>query len=452
MTTSDNNDFNDCTEGTNTTYVEVAPTSRWKEFLYNDSNIKAVLLFVGICTINLISVFNFELGYWYFVEPIGGNLPSIVNLSVYLVGFVFLTVYTIMCCRKRLVKQLTGITAAFAVVALGSIITSGIFFPIFNALSLVLSFITNSPDHESGFSVLIAYILNFFAVILYAFLTGYAINHERKKHRLSLGKITALMSVVSIVFLVVYGFAYAKYEYEWFNEEYYIESPRESYTSVITEEQRELYSDIKIGDDTKETEHSLTEKGFVKQNKNYEDYIWDCLFPYYVRDYLLEKNPENTNENNYAIYCYAYEMEEPESFDDVISCIVISYDNNGKINYKLFIPDANGCNLDGFYMNYNHGEQAQKWYDNIKNGDNSASTLEFIRSTGAIIFEDEKYVNGTKENTYKIILQCYYPYEPEFIRFLFGIAPDDELYFFDIEVTAEDGKISEKYTTEQFFD
>ena len=55
-------------------------------------------------------------------------------------------------------------------------------------------------------------------------------------------------------------------------------------------------------------------------------------------------------------------------------------------------------------MNYTHGEETQKWYDNIKSGDNTEAALEFIRSTGATIFEDEKYVNGVKENTYKIIL------------------------------------------------
>ncbi len=452
MSIYDNKYFNKTIEETSTTYVESAPKKPWKKFLYKDSNIKAVLLFVGVCTVNAISVFGFELGYFYFVEPIGGNLPSIVNLLFYLIFAIFLTVYTIMCCRKRLVKQLTGITAAFGVVALGTIITSGIFFPIFNALSLVLSYITNSPDHESGFIVLLGFILNFIAVILYAFLTGYAINHERKKHRLSLGKITAIMSVVSVAFLVVYGFAYAKYEYEWFNEEYYMESPRESYTSVITEEQRKLYSDIKIGDDTEETEHSLTEKGFVKQDKNYEDYIWDCLFPYYVRDYLLEKNPENTNGNNYAIYCYTQEMEEPYNWDNITSCIVIAYDSTDKVNYKLFIPDTDSISMDGYYMNYNHGEEAQKWYENIKNGNDTDSILEFIRGTGAIIFEDEKYVNGAKENTYKIILQCYYPYEPEFAEFLFGMGADSENYSYDFEITAEEGKISGKQISEQFFD
>lgn len=452
MSIYDNKDFNEYTEAMNTTYAESPLASRWKDFLYNDSNIKAVLLFIGICTINIISVFHFELGYFYFVESIGGNLPSIVNLLFYLVFAVFLITYTIMCCRKRLVKQLTAITAAFGVIALGTIITSGIFFPIFNALSLVLCFITNNPDHESSFIALIPFILNFITVILYAFLTGYAINHERKSHRLSLGKITALMSVASVVFLVIYGFAYAKYEYPCFNEEYYIESSEDSYNSVITAEQRNLYSDIKIGDNVVITEKTLTENGFTKQDKSYESFIWDCLYPYYVDDYLKEKNPENTNGINYAIYCYTQEMEEPDNWDNVTSGIIIAYDSTDKVNYKLFIPNTDSISMDGFYMNYDHGEEAQKWYDNIKTGDDSESTLEFIRGTGAIIFEDEKHVNGTKENTYKIILKCYYPYEPEFVRFLFGIYPDDEHYFYDFEITAQNGKITEKVAAEDFFD
>ena len=244
MSDYNNNDYNEQTDGMNASYVESPPASRWKKFLYTDSTSKAILLFIGVCTLNAISVFPFELGYWYFVEPIGGHLPSIVNLLFYLVFAVFLIVYTIMCCRKRLVKQLTGITTAFGVIALGTIITSGIFFPIFIALSLVLCFITNSPDHESGITVLIAYILNFVAVILSTFLTGYAIKHERKRHCLSLSKITVILSVVSLAFLVLYGFAYAKYEYQWVSEEYYAESSEDSYNSVITAEQRKLYSVI----------------------------------------------------------------------------------------------------------------------------------------------------------------------------------------------------------------
>ena len=143
-------------------------------------------------------------------------------------------------------------------------------------------------------------------------------------------------------------------------------------------------------------------------------------------------------------------MDETGVWDDITSCIVIAYDDNGKIIYKLFIPDTNSFSMDGYYMNYTHGEKTQKWYNNINIGDDSESALKFIRSTGATIFEDEKYVNGVKENTYKIILQCYYPYEPQFVEFLFGISPDDELYFYDFEITAQNGKITEKQMSDMW--
>ena len=55
-----------------------------------------------------------------------------------------------------------------------------------------------------------------------------------------------------------------------------------------------------------------------------------------------------------------------------------------------------------------------------------------------------------EENTYKIILQCYYPYEPQFVEFLFGMGPDDELYFYDFEITAQNGKITEKQMSDMW--
>jgi uncharacterized membrane protein YsdA (DUF1294 family) len=75
-------------------------------------------------------------GYWYFVEPISPGFPSIVFLSFYLIGFIFFTVYTTMCCRHNLKKQLIAITSALGLIALGSVITSGLFYPISNAIGL----------------------------------------------------------------------------------------------------------------------------------------------------------------------------------------------------------------------------------------------------------------------------------------------------------------------------
>ncbi len=451
MCNSDNH-FNDWTkvetvEDGKATFKDICKTI-WNKVIYKDSIIRAVILFITFCAINIISVFDLSLGYWYFVEPLTPVYPSIVELAFYLVGFIFFTVYSIMCCRKKLQKQLIGITAALGTITLGSVITSGLFYPISNAVGLAYSYITNSPDHYADSSGKIAFSINFILLIIYTALVfrSYYKNSdtETKTYRLSLVKITAILSVVSAVLLGVYGFAFAKYEYEWFDEEYYTETSQEYYLAEITSEQRSVYADIKIGDDAKKTENELKQNGFVKQKQNYEDFLWDCLFPYDLDDYLTEKNPENIFTNKYAIYCYSNEMDEPDSWDDIISCIIISYDSNGKINYKLFIPNADGCAIDGYYLDYEHGEQARKWFDNIKKGDNTDSTLEFIRNTGAVIIEDEKYEGEIKINTYKIILQCYYPLEVDFYDFLYDRDAPDKNYSYDFEITTTDDTIAKK--------
>ena len=450
MCNSDNN-FNDWTkvetvEDGKATFKDICKTI-WNKVIYKDSIIRAVLIFIILCTINILSV-ELGWGYWYFVEPISPDFPSIVFLGFYLIGFIFFTVYTIMCCRHNLKKQLIAITSALGLIALGSVITSGLFFPLFNAGGLVLSYITNSSEHESVLWDIIPCILNIAFLIIYTRITFRSYHKisdtETRKYRLSLVKITAILSVVFAGFLVLYGFAFAKYEYECFDEDYYTECPREYYLSEITSEQREIYIDIKIGDDTNLTENNLTEKGFVKQKQNYEDFLFDCLFSYYIDDYLTPKNPENTSSNQYAIYCYTNGMEEPDSWDDIISTIIISYDTNGKINYKLFIPNADGCGIDGYYLDYEHGEQTRKWFDNIKNGENAGNIMDFIKNTGAVIIEDEKYEGEIKVNTYKIILQCYYPLKVDFYDFLYDRDASDKNYSYDFEITTTDDTIAKK--------
>ena len=457
MCNSDNN-FNDWTkvesvEDGKATFKDICKII-WSKVIYKDSIIRAVLLFIALCSINIMFVFDFSLGYWYFVEPLSPVYPSIVELAFCLVGFIFFTVYTIMCCRKKLQKQLIGIIAALGTITLGSVITSGLFYPIANAIGLSYSYITNSPDHYTDFSGKIAFSINFILLIVYTALSyrSYYKNSdtETKKHRLSLVEITAILSVVSVALLGVYGLAFAKYEYEWFDEDYYTECPQEYYLSEITAEQRKIYTDIKIGDDANKTQKELTEKGFIKQKQNYEDFLFDCLFSYYIDDYLTKKNPENTFTNQYAIYCYTNVMEDSDNWDEIISCIIISYDPNGKINYKLFIPNSDGCNIDGYYLDYEHGEQTQKWFDNIKKGDNADSTLEFIRNTGAIIIEDAKYENGIKINTYKIILQCCYPLEVDFYDFLYDRDAANKNYFYDIEIVAIDNVITKKTVSDNY--
>ena len=248
-------------------------------------------------------------------------------------------------------------------------------------------------------------------------------------------------SVVFAGFLVLYGFAFAKHEYEWLNKEYYTETSQEYYLSQITSEQRNVYTSIKIGNNASEAEEKLTEKGFVKQNRNYEDFLFDCLFSYYIDDYLTNKIPENTVANQYSIYCY-------ENQYDITSCIIISYDSNGKINYKLFIPNADGCGIDGYYLDYEHGEQARKWFDDINYGDNADSVMEFIRNTGAFIIEDEKYEGETKINTYKIILQCCYPIEIDLDNDWHIKDFEFKNYFYDIEISATDDTIAKKEISE----
>lgn len=407
-----------------------------------------MLLFITLCSINIIFVFCLGVGYWYFVEPLSPGFPSVVELAFYLIGFIFFTVYTIMCCRKKLQKQLIGITAALGTITLGSVITSGLFYPIANAIGLSYSYITSSPDHHADSSGKIAFSINFILLIAYNALAFHSYykntDTETKKYRLSLVKITAILSVVSVALLGIYGLAFAKYEHEWFDEEYYTETPQEYYLSEITSDQRDVYTHIKIGDNAKKTEKELKKSGFVKQKQNYEDFLWDCLFSYDLDEYLTKKNPENIFANEYAIYCYSNEMDEEDSWDDVDSCIIISYDTKGKINYKLFIPNADGCDIDGYYLDYEHGEQTQKWFDNIKKGDNIDSTLKFIRNTDAFIIEDEKYEGETKINTYKIILQCYYPLEVDFYDFLFNNQADSKNYFYDFEITATNDNIVQK--------
>lgn len=457
MCNSDNN-FNDWTkvesvEDGKATFKDICKII-WNKLIYKDSIIRAVLLFFGLCSINIMLVFDFGLGYWYFVEPLTPVYPSIVELAFYLVGFIFFTVYTIMCCRKKLQKQLIGITAALGTITLGSVITSGLFYPISNAVGLAYSYITNSPDHYADSSGKIAFSINFILLIIYTALAfrSYYKNpdKETRKYRLSLVKITAILSVISAVLLGIYSFAFAKYEYEWFDEEYYTETSQEYYLAEITSEQRNVYADIKIGDDAKKTEKELKQNGFVKQKQNYEDFLFDCLFSYYIDDYLTPKNPENTFTNQYAIYCYTNVMEDSDNWDEIISCIIISYDPNGKINYKLFIPNADGCNIDGYYLDYEHGEQTRKWFDNIKNGENADNIMDFIRNTDAFIIEDEKYEGEIKINTYKIILKCYYPLKVDFYDFLYDRDAANKNYFYDIEIVSTDGTIAKKIISESW--
>lgn len=413
--------------------------------LYIDSTLKGVLLFLSMCTINLLSVSMFGLGYWYLVEPSMQHFPSLTELAVFLTLFIFFTVYTIKCCREKLHKQLTGLSSAYGLMALASFITSGLFYPVFNAGGLVYRYMTNGHASERDLSVFV----NIIVLIVYAIFSFWSLSREcrfrKKPYRLSLNQITVILSIISVFFIVVYGLAYAKYEYSYFDEDMYAESSQETYLSSITSEQKNIYDTINGGDDATQTMEMLTDNGFVKQNINYKKYICDNYrLPFWVKDYLLEKNPESVIKNSeYAIFCYTCGMDDEEDYGDIISSIVISYDSNNKIIYKLFIPDTEGWTVNRSYYNYGHGESTQKWFNNLQNGENSESALEFIRKTDSYIIEDEKYDGDNTLNTYKILMQCHYNFDATFVDFLLGASPDSMDYNFDLEIKAENGTLTD---------
>lgn len=417
------------------------------EVIYKDSYFKAVLLFLGLCTANLLSVMV-GFGYFLLPDPPMYSLPSIAFLFIYLCGFVLITIYSVKCYRQSLYKQLAGITSAMGLISLCSLIISGLFFPIVNAGGLVFRFITNNPNRESDF------ILYFINILFLGFFTStcfIALNKpsgfKKKKPFLSIKRLTILLTVVSTIFLVLYGFAYEKYERWWpyeTKEEWYEETPATNYLSPVTTDQKQVYDTIQVGEDIKEIENELIQKGFVKQETDYEEYIWDCLFPYYARDYLLNQLSENLNNNQYSIYCYTYCMEDKEyDYDDVVGCIILSYDNNNEVNYKMFIPDANGMNFDRMYKNYKHGNEAKTWFENLTTGDNIKDALTFIKTTDAFIIEEEKGYDKRTISIYKIYLNCYYDLDVNFIDFLFDRYPKDVSYYYDFTFKAENGKITE---------
>ena len=406
--------------------------------IYKDSLFKAMLLFFGICIWN-IALVTASLGYMNFVDPVDYELPSVAFLVPVLAVNVFLIVYTIKCVRQKLQKQLLGIIWSFALISLGSFITSGIFFPVINAGKLIIKYITNglypTEGPLSGRDLDIT-IVNIILVILYTALSFRAydkMGFRNKPYRLSLKHITTLLSVICLCFTVVYGFAYAKYE--WSYTQTLNGAKENEFSSDMTTEQKKVFDTIEVGDEIKETEKILTQNGFVRQNKNYADYIDDCYMPFWVDDYLSEKNLENIKEDKYSIYCHTTEQE----YKDLISCVVVSYDVNGRINYKLFVPDVKDIGHIS-YLNYNYGAEMADLSENLQQGDSAESVLDFIRTTGAHIIEDEINKEENTINTYKIYFSCYYPLEPDIFDLIFN-SFDEEEYEYEIEIISENGVI-----------
>ena len=433
------------------------------ESLYKDSELKGVLLFLGMCTVNLLSVSWFGLGYWYFVEPSMHHFPSLMELTAFLAGFVFLTVHTIKCCRQKLNKQLSGMCAAYVVMAFASVITSGLFYPIFNAGYLAYCYITNSPAPERDLAVPV----NIVVLVAYAMISFWSLMSDskprKKPYLLSLKKITAILSFICVCFLTVYGFAYDKYE--WYDATTFTEASEEEYLSNITAEQKKLYETVKFGSDIKEVEKLLTEKGFEKYEGGYESFLSKHLLSFDKKEFM-EMCFEDARVNNCSIYrnilCFCeedelnedyydeYDLEgmfgyydyEEYDFSDIVSFIFVFYDGNGKINHKLYLPNANSS-VGGSYLNFNHGKETEKWFAGLYQGDNCENALEFIRRTGAFIIENDKHTETGTVSTYNIYLDCCYPEKTDVIDFLFGWYPAYIDNSYNFEIKAENGVITD---------
>lgn len=438
------------------------------EAIYKDSTLKGILWFLGLCTLNLLSV-QFGLGYWYFVEPSMHEEPSILWLTVFLSGFVFLITQTVKCCREKLHKQLTGIVSALGVISLGSIITSGLIYPILNAGHLVCCYLTNSPAPETDLAFPVNIIALFIATFICAMSLTRDYRHRTKPYRLSLKAIAVILSVISICFTLVYIPAYTKYEYPYMETSWYDQNnPESEFLSNITTEQFKIYNSIKLGEDARQVKKELKETGFTNENAAYEadtstkelaeflnelypedeseegveKYITSRIFSYEIESYLSSRLVKNVGTNKYVSYYYTTKVEYEDGYDDIISCILISYDNNGKIDYKLYFPDVESHIPDAYYQSNTHGEATLKWFDDLKKGDSTDSALSFIRNTGALIIEDEKRVGENTVSSYKIYLQCLYPLKTNFFDFLLGNPPETIDYSFELDIEAENGKIT----------
>ena len=417
------------------------------ESLYNDSTVKGVLWFVYISAFNLISAAS-SLGYWFLDHNHWTEDASVAELFIYLCNLVFIVTYTVKYYRQNLYKQLKGITFAFVLMAIESIVISGMFFPVFYAGEYVISYIINSPLPESGGFVFIANMIGISVFAFVLFLNTYGKSEQRKKpYLLSLKQITAILSTVCACFLVLYGFAFAKYEFDYdlLSGSLHSETPQEEYLPNITAEQKTLYAAIKCGDDAAEIEKILTANGFEKYSEGMNDYRVYEDFYYFLNfagEDMLSYLKKNINGNFYSLYCYTNIMQEEDEYDDVTSCIIVSYDKNGKISYKMFIPALN-TRPDERYRNYSHGEEIRKWFDNLKKGENTEQSLEFIRSVGSCIIEDERYDENNTSSAYSIEVYCYYNLEPTFIDLIFNRTSGFDEDYYNFAVKAENGIITD---------
>jgi len=422
------------------------------EPLYKDSALKGFLIFLYISAVNLISV-AVSLGYWFLDHNHWTEYPSVFELFLLLCNFVFIVAYTVKCFRCSFYKQLKGIAFAFLTLAVGSLVISGIFFPILEAGYIICCFLTNSHQLEN---IAIVFIVNMvvlgifaFVMIFYIYVGGEDDVPRKKPYLLSVRQITVLLSVFCVCFLAIYGFALAKYEfdYDFFGENLHSETPQDEYISSITSEQRALYAKIQGGDNIAETEKMLASNGFVNQedylNNYYVSYSIEDYFNYYfyLSDYETEYIFSQLKDSEFSFYFYTNEMKEVDyEWDDIVSCIIIAYDNSGKINYKMFIPSAGGENR---YRNYSHGEETRKWFDNLQKGENTEVALEYIRGTDSFIIEDERYNGENSSDTFIIDFWCYHPLEATVTDFLFARSYAYSDYYYHFEIKSENSIITD---------
>lgn len=438
------------------------------EAIYKDSALKGILWFLGICTVNFLFV---AVGRGYFLLEHNYTFvsPSLLELFLSLCFLVVLVSHTIKCCRNKLHKQLKGIACAFALLFLCSLITSGIFVPVAYAVPLILCYLTNGTEPDFSLTFLINILLLFvYALICFVSLIN-DYRYHKKTHRISVKIIAVVLLVISIGFSYIYGFAYIKYEYPYMETSWYDQNnPESDFLSNITTEQFKIYNSIKLGDDARKVKKLLKETGFTNENAAYEadtstkelaeflnelfpedeseqgieKYIVSGFIPYDIETYLLSRLAKNIGTNKHTSYYYNIKGDDKDVYDDIVSCILISYNDKGEIDYKLYFPDVESDIPDTYYQNNTHGEATLKWFDGLKKGDSTDSVLEFIRNTGALIIEDEKRVGENTVSSYKIYLQCFYPLETSFFDFLLGNPPETIDYSFEIDIEAENDKIT----------
>ncbi len=419
------------------------------EYLKKDSCIKAILIFVAITAVNFLA-FQTETSYILIAEPHYDIKPSVGLLAFYLIFLIFIVARAVKCKAEGANRQYNAILIAFASMTLVSFIAGGFTYPIFNAVCLNLKYL-----YELKFAVSeenLNWIYPYFANILFMWITALAcivfpFSQKSRKisFRPSAKTITLILSVMSVLVLTNYGFAYEKYE-RWYpfetKEEWYAETSEDTFLPFVTQEQRSVYASVRTETDIKEAEKSIIEKGFVKEKVSYSEFLDEAELGYVFSDYLLALCPENKEIYDCDMYCYTNTVVDSEDYyDDIVSYIIIFYDNNGMIKNKLFIPCVGSVYFNSVYQNYGHGEETKKWFESLKKGDDCEDSLRFIRGTDAYIIENEGIEDGRTVNTYRILIECCYPLETEFSDFIFGTPPDFTEYNFDIILKAENGKI-----------